>query len=94
MGAWRETVVQDVEQIVFGIIAEKAKIDSSQISRATEMANLKIDSVDTVEAIFEIEEKFDISLAFNANGTAAGRIDTAGDVVDLVYDQLKSRNKS
>ena len=85
--------MQEVESIVFGIIAEKAKIDSSLVSRATEMASLNIDSVDTVEAIFEIEEKFDISLAFNANGTVVGaRIDTAGDVVDLVLEQLNARN--
>ena len=85
--------MQDVEHTIFGIIAGKAKVDAATISRDTELAGLNLDSIDTIETIFEIEETFDIGLMFNANQSIAeAGIVTAGNVVDLVEAQLKSRN--
>ena len=77
--------MQDIEGAVMDIIARKAGADHAGLTRDTELATLKLDSIDTVEVIFEIEEAFNISLVFNANRSAMGSdIKTVGDVVDLV----------
>ena len=56
-----------VQERVVAIIAEKAvlRIDEVQLDQA--LTALGIDSLGMVEAIFAIEESFDISVPFNAN---------------------------
>ena len=49
------------------IIAEQAMLDPDQISDDSTPEDLGIDSLGLVEAIFAIEEEFDISIPFNAN---------------------------
>jgi len=81
----------DIEGTILNIIAEKAKVDRAGLSRATEMRGLDLDSLDVVEIFFEIDEAFDISLPFNANEAASiesARFKTAGDVIDLVTEQV------
>jgi acyl carrier protein len=83
--------LQDVEAAIFDIVASKTGADLAGISRDTELETLKLDSIDTIEVIFEIEERFDISIAFNANrstSTMTG-VKTVGDVVDLVMAEIK-----
>ncbi len=57
----------NVKNRVIEIIAEQAVIDPSEISPATTLEELGIDSLGLVESIFSIEEAFDISVPFNAN---------------------------
>ena len=77
--------MQDIEGTVLDIIARKAGADRAGLTRDTELSGLKLDSIDTVEVIFEIEEAFDISLMFNANRSSTGSdIKTVTDVIDLV----------
>ena len=52
---------------VIGIIAEQAVLEPSDISEDQTLADLGIDSMGLVEAIFSIEETFDIQVPFNAN---------------------------
>ena len=49
------------------IIAEQAMLEPDQISDDSTPEDLGIDSLGLVEAIFAIEEEFDISIPFNAN---------------------------
>ena len=49
------------------IIAEQAMLEPNQISDDSTPEDLGIDSLGLVEAIFAIEEEFDISIPFNAN---------------------------
>jgi acyl carrier protein len=49
------------------IIAEQAMLAPDQISDESTPGDLGIDSLGLVEAIFAIEEEFDISIPFNAN---------------------------
>ncbi|AUH34798.1 acyl carrier protein [Paracoccus tegillarcae] len=49
------------------IIAEQAMLEPSQITNDATPEDLGIDSLGLVEAIFAIEEEFDISIPFNAN---------------------------
>ena len=56
-----------VEDSVIAIIAEQAGLDISDVGLDQSLESLGIDSLGLVEAIFAIEEAFDISVPFNAN---------------------------
>ncbi len=56
-----------VKERVIEIIAEQAVIEPSDVSLDQSLADLGVDSMGLVEAIFSIEESFDIQVPFNAN---------------------------
>ena len=71
---------------VIAIIAEQAVLDISDVHLSSTLESLGIDSLGLVEAIFAIEEAFDISVPFNANepGKSAFDISSAGAIVGAV----------
>ena len=56
-----------IKEKVIEIIAEQAVLEPSDITMDSTPEELGIDSLGLVEAIFAIEETFDISVPFNAN---------------------------
>jgi acyl carrier protein len=58
---------ETVRDRVIAIIAEQAVIDPADLRDELTLAELGIDSLGLVEAIFAIEEALDISVPFNAN---------------------------
>lgn len=56
-----------VKDRIVEIIAEQAVLETSDISMEQSLEDLGVDSMGLVEAIFAIEESFDISVPFNAN---------------------------
>jgi len=52
---------------VVAIIAEQAVLEPKDVSMDQTLEDLGIDSLGLVEAIFAIEEAFDIQVPFNAN---------------------------
>ncbi len=52
---------------VIAIIAEQAVLEPSDVKMDQSLDDLGIDSMGLVEAIFAIEEEFDVSVPFNAN---------------------------
>ncbi|MFM2355730.1 MAG: hypothetical protein RLZZ528_1466 [Pseudomonadota bacterium] len=65
----------NVAEQVIRIIAEQAVLDPSDVRPEMTMADLGIDSLGLVEAIFAIEETFDVSVPFNANEPGASDFD-------------------
>lgn len=57
----------DVKTRIIEIIAEQAVLEPSDIKMDQSLEDLGIDSMGLVEAIFSIEESFDIQVPFNAN---------------------------
>ena len=72
-----------VESDIFEIIAEKAVVARDKIVGTASLNELEIESLDVVEIIFAIEEKFDIHVPFNANDQEL-EFDTVSDVVKAV----------
>ncbi|KAF0674734.1 acyl carrier protein [Profundibacterium mesophilum] len=68
-------MVKDVRQEVIAIIAEQAVLEPSDVSLEQSLEDLGIDSLGLVEAIFSIEEAFDIQVPFNANDPDASGFD-------------------
>ncbi len=59
--------MQNVKDQVLAILAEQALLEPSDIGLDDSLNDLGIDSLGLVEAIFAIEEAFDIAVPFNAN---------------------------
>jgi acyl carrier protein len=78
----------DVESEIFDIIAQKANIERNTLTRATELSDVKLESIDMLEIIFEVEEKFNIAVSYNANQGTSGGFKTAGDVVDFIKSHM------
>lgn len=80
------TAMSDVRARVHAILAEQAMVAPGDLSDDQAPADLGIDSMGLVEAIFAIEEGFDIEVPFNANepGRSDFDISTVGAIVAAV----------
>jgi acyl carrier protein len=54
---------------ILDIVAQKAMVDRSKLSMEAKLSDLQISSLDVVEIVFALEDKFQISIPFNANST-------------------------
>tara|TARA_E500000331_G_scaffold238292_1_gene228638 strand:+ start:2599 stop:2862 length:264 start_codon:yes stop_codon:yes gene_type:complete len=80
-----------VESDIFEIIADKAEVEREKVISNASLEELKIESLDVVEIIFAIEEKFDINVPFNANDQDL-EFDTVGDVVKAIENLIKEND--
>lgn len=71
---------------VIAILAEQAMLEPSDVTLASSLEDLGVDSLGLVESIFAIEEAFDITVPFNANEPTTGDFDisTVGAIVQGV----------
>jgi len=82
----------DVTNDVVGIIAKKKRIEKPTVELTDRLEDLGLESIDAVEMIFDLEEKFDIQIPVNANN-ARTEFDTVGQVVKAVQ-QLVDEQKN
>jgi len=75
---------------ILDIVAHKASTERSKLTPETRLDELNINSLDMVEVIFALEDKFGVHLPFNAN-TPSGNLGTVGDVIALVEKQLAEK---
>lgn len=68
-------MAESVADRVIAIIAEQAAMDPAEVTAEKSLADLGVDSLGLVEAIFAIEEAFDITVPFNANEPAQSEFD-------------------
>jgi acyl carrier protein len=73
----------EVASDVMAIIANKLRGGRPAIQLTDRLEDLGIESLDAVEMIFELEEKFDIEIPYNANDSRP-EFDTVADVVRAV----------
>ncbi len=55
------------------IISKELKIPLERITPDTALQNIGVESLDLIEIIFALEERFNISIPYNANETAVAR---------------------
>jgi acyl carrier protein len=75
--------MSDVASDVIAIIAKKVRMERPQIALSDRLEDLGMESLDAVEMIFDLEEKFDIQIPYNAN-SARTEFNTVGEVVDAI----------
>jgi acyl carrier protein len=85
----------DVERDVMAIIASKVRVEKPALTREDKLEDLGIESIDAVEMIFDLEEKFDVEIPYNAN-TAGVEFRTVGDVIEAIQKLVdnKANNKA
>jgi acyl carrier protein len=81
--AHAETIVADL----LDIIRRHTKSTGPDWTAATTLEDVGIDSFDLVELIFEVEDKYGVSINFNANRTTDD-FKTVGDVARVIQDTL------
>ncbi|HKK37472.1 MAG TPA: phosphopantetheine-binding protein [Paracoccaceae bacterium] len=84
---------EDVARKVIEIIAEQAVLDPSEVRMQATPDDLGVDSLGLVEAVFAIEEAFDISVPFNANDPADSDFDISnvGAIVAAVQGLVREQ---
>jgi acyl carrier protein len=84
-----------VKDRIVEIIAEQAVLEPSDISMDQSLEDLGVDSMGLVEAIFSIEESFDISVPFNANEPEKSEFDISSvSAVVTAVERLISEQKA
>ena len=79
-------MTDQIRDRIRAIIADQAMLEPGQIPDDATPQDLGIDSLGLVEAIFALEEEFDISIPFNANepGKSDFDISTMGTIIAAV----------
>jgi len=73
----------DVANDVIDIIRKKMRVEKPTIEMTDRLEALGLESLDAVEMIFDLEEKFDITIPYNANNPRT-EFETVGDVVTAI----------
>ena len=69
---------------VMSVIKKKIRVDRSEITMDDRLADLGLESLDALEFVFDLEEKFDIEIPVNANDAQIGGFEKVSDVVAAV----------
>ena len=73
----------DTTTDVLDLIRKKLPPGKTELKMEDRLEDLGIDSLSTVELIFELEEKFNIQIPYNANDTES-EFQTVAEVVDAI----------
>ncbi len=78
------------EQVI-RIVAAQLQRKPGEFSIDTNLQEAGFESIDVIETVFALEERFGIDIPFNANDQAAA-LATVRDVVEIVEQQLARKN--
>jgi len=81
--------MSDVTGDTIQIISKHAKGKSVQMN--DKLTDLGVESLDVIEMVMELEEKFDIHIPFNANDTEMKDFQSVGDVVRAIENLVAQK---
>jgi acyl carrier protein len=84
----------DVLNDVKLIIAKQIGVPFDQLSADSRLEVIGVESLDVIEIIFSLEEKYKIEIPFNANEFAPTAFETIGQVADVVRKQVGPKPSS
>jgi acyl carrier protein len=73
----------DVPREVIAVIAKKIPQRDGEIKLNDNLQDIGLESIDAIEMVFDLEEKFGIQIPYNANSTEQN-FATVGDVVAAI----------
>lgn len=85
-------MMADMEAALLEIIKEHAVGLAGPLTRETPIADLGIDSFAVVEIIYEVEEKLQVEVPFNANENPFGDMKTVGDMIDALEKLVSGKS--
>ena len=77
-----------IERELIAVLSETARIDAASVTPQSDLAQLGIDSLKIVELIFDIEDRYGITVDYNAND---GAVESVGALVDLVVGLIAAK---
>jgi len=97
--------VEAITDEVMQIISRELKIPLARLTADTALQDLGVESLDLIEIIFALEEKFDISIPYNANEAAAagtreaaraglGKLETIGQISAAVKGLMDAKTSA
>jgi acyl carrier protein len=86
--------MSDVATDVMSVIKKKIRVDRSEITTDDRLADLGLESLDALELVFDLEEKFDIEIPVNANDAQIGGFEKVSDVVAAVQKIIDKKAQS
>ena len=86
--------MSDVATNVMSVIKKKIRVDRSEITLDDRLADLGLESLDALELVFDLEEKFDIEIPVNANDAQIGGFEKVSDVVAAVQKIIDKKAQS
>ncbi|GJE78208.1 acyl carrier protein [Methylorubrum suomiense] len=84
---------EDVEAGLLAIMRKYLKSPDAAWTAQTTMEEAQVDSLDLVEIVFEIEERFGVEINFNANSRPVSEMNF-GDVVQMIHASLASKARA
>ena len=86
--------MSDVATDVMSVIKKKIRVDRSEITMDDRLGDLGLESLDALELVFDLEEKFDIEIPVNANDAQIGGFEKVSDVVAAVQKIIDKKAQS
>ena len=83
--------MSSTEQIIFDIIAKTCSVERERITLGSTLKDLDVHSLDAVQVLFEIEDRFDIRVPEREDQFSAG---TVRDLVNGVEQLLAAKATS
>src|ERR1700742_107911 len=77
---------------ILDIVAQKAMVDRSKLSLDAKLSDLQISSLDVIEIVFALEDKFQIQIPFNANSTNM-EFERLNEVVSAVEKLIEAKKE-
>ena len=84
----------DVLNDVKLIISKQVGVPFEDLSPQSRLEVIGVESLDIIEIVFALEEKFKIAIPFNANDSAHLAFDTVGQVAEAVQKLLGPKHSS
>ena len=82
----------DVTSDVLAIVAARTRGNKSTIELTDQLEDLGLESLDSVEMIFDLEEKFDINIPYNANNNhPRTEFKTVGDLLAAIQKLVDNK---
>lgn len=78
----------NLQRELIELLAGIVKVDPASVSPEAALDEVGITSLDLVEAIFAIEEKYGVSVSYNANTV---RFETVGGLLEAVCEQIEQQ---
>jgi acyl carrier protein len=72
---------------ILEIVRKHMEIEQTDLDLKQKFNDLGMDSIDFVEILFEIEEKYDIEIGLNVNESSVGSM-TLGEMLEIVVEAI------
>ena len=83
--------MSDVATDVMSVIKKKIRVDRTDITPDDKLTELGLESLDALELVFDLEEKFDIEIPVNANDAQIGGFERVSDVIAAVQKIIDNK---